>query len=63
MICLEKFWDHVLPGGVILIDDYYYWEGCAKAVHDFLSRRQAPERIQQGRIAGVAYIVKERPAK
>ena len=59
MVCLEKFWDHVLPGGIILIDDYYAWEGCAKAVHDFLSRRKAPERIYQGPIGRVAFVVKK----
>jgi O-methyltransferase len=45
MICLEKFWDHVLPGDIVLIDDYYVWEGCAKAVHSSLAKRQTPERI------------------
>jgi O-methyltransferase len=59
IICLEKFWDHVLPGGLILVDDYYDWEGCAKAVHAFLARRQAPERIYQGPIGRVAFILKK----
>jgi O-methyltransferase len=59
MICLEKFWDHVMPGGLILIDDYYDWEGCAKAVHAFLATRQAPERIYQGPIGHVAFIFKK----
>ena len=60
MECLEKFWDHVLPGGLILIDDYYDWDGCARAVHDFLSRREATERILQGPRAGVAAILREK---
>lgn len=59
MICLETFWDHVLPGGLILIDDYFHWEGCTRAVHDFLSKRGATECIRQGRIAGVANIRKK----
>jgi O-methyltransferase len=59
MICLEKFWDHVLPGGLILIDDYYVWEGCSKAVHDFLARRKAPESIRQGPIGRVAFILRK----
>jgi len=58
MTCLEKFWDSVLPGGIIVIDDYGVWEGCTKAVHDFLSKRKAPEHIQQGRAAGTVYIRK-----
>jgi O-methyltransferase len=60
MVCLEKFWDHILPGGVVLIDDYYIWDGCSRAVHDFLSRRQSSERIRQGAV-GLAYIQRTRP--
>lgn len=59
MICLERFWDHVIVGGLILIDDYYAWDGCAKAVHEFLAKRQAPERIHQGPIGRTAFIRKE----
>jgi hypothetical protein len=58
MICLEKFWPHILPGGIVLIDDYHTWDGCSRAVHDFLSANKARERIQQGRIAGTAYIMR-----
>ena len=57
--CLREFWDHVVPGGIILLDDYYSWEGCARAVHDFRSERQATETIRQGPIGRVAYITKE----
>jgi O-methyltransferase len=57
IICLQKFWDHLVPGGIILIDDYYVWEGCSRAVHDFLSERQATECIRRGP-TGVAYILK-----
>lgn len=58
MECLKKFWDSVVPGGLILIDDYAVWDGCTRAVHDFLSRRQASEPIVSGRVAGVTYITK-----
>jgi hypothetical protein len=56
--CLEKFWDHVVPGGLIILDDYYDWEGCRKAVHDFLSARRAREAVRQSPFGKVAYIVK-----
>ena len=59
MDCLRAFWDYVVPGGVVIIDDYYAWDGCARAVHDFLSDRQAIERLRQGRLGGVAFIAKE----
>ncbi len=58
MECLDKFWDSVMRDGIIIVDDYYTWEGCSRAVHDFLAKRQARERVNQGPIAGVAYIVK-----
>ena len=58
MLCLEKFWDSLCPGALVLIDDYYAWEGCRKAVHAFLARREAAEAIRQSRFGKVAYIVK-----
>jgi O-methyltransferase len=59
MACLEKFWPHLLPGGIALIDDYYHWVGCRRAVHDFLSRRSATEAITRARLGGVVYITKQ----
>ncbi len=59
LLCLEKFWSHIMPGGMILIDDYYTWDGCSRAVHDFLSVAKATERVQQGRIAGVPCIQRQ----
>ncbi len=58
MECLEKFWDYVVPGGIILLDDYGVWDGCTRAVHDFLSSRKAAEPIERGEFAGVAFITK-----
>jgi hypothetical protein len=59
MLCLRKFWDSVLNCGVILIDDYYNWDGCARAVHEFLAKQDSCDRVQQGPIGRVAYIVKQ----
>lgn len=58
MMCLEKFWDNVLPNGLILIDDYYAWEGCSTAIHAFLVKREAREHLRQGPIGRVAFIIK-----
>lgn len=58
-VCLEHLFDRVAPGGLIVLDDYYTWDGCSRAVHDYLSRRSSPERIQS--LNGVCYI-KKRPA-
>lgn len=56
MVCLELLFDHVAPGGLILLDDYYTWDGCSRALHDFLSHRSAVERIRS--IGQICYLVK-----
>lgn len=33
---LSQFGHRLSAGGVIILDDYYAWQGCAAAVHDFL---------------------------
>lgn len=54
-LCLDRLWATMAPGGVIAIDDYYDWEGCRRAVHDFLSRHQAREAIERiGKHGGIA---------
>src|SRR5262245_25446397 len=52
MDCLENLLANVVEGGLVIIDDYHTWDGCARAVHDFLSKvgsscrlRQSPEGI------------------
>ena len=46
IVCLESLFDYVALGGLIILDDYYQWDGCSRALHDFLSRRSAVERIR-----------------
>ena len=57
MQCLENLYEQVVPGGIIIIDDYHYWEGCTRAVHDFLSRNKLQDRISQWE-NDICYIVK-----
>lgn len=38
-VCLENLFDSIVPGGFIIIDDYRFWEGCRKAVHEFFAQR------------------------
>jgi O-methyltransferase len=39
---LEHLYDRVPSGGVLLIDDYGFWEGARQAVDEFLERTGAP---------------------
>ena len=56
MDILKYCFVHVNDGGCLIIDDYYRWDGCAKAVHDFLSKNRCIERIYSHK--SVCYIVK-----
>ena len=47
MDILINLYPYVVKDGLIILDDYYYWEGCAKAVHDFLSTNQLRDKIYQ----------------
>ncbi len=43
-ICFDTLWERVIPGGLVLIDDYYDWSGCSNAVHEFLTEQFAADR-------------------
>lgn len=57
--CLEALYPHVAPGGLVLIDDYYAWDGCARATHEYLAGQGHQDRIRESR-HGVAYLIKQR---
>lgn len=46
MIALESLFDHLSPHALVIVDDYFAWDGCALAVHDYLSKRKLPVRIR-----------------
>lgn len=37
---LRHLYDHIVPGGVLIIDDYGFWEGARVATDEFLSNLQ-----------------------
>jgi O-methyltransferase len=41
-VCLEHFYEAVVPGGFIVIDDYGAYEGCRRAVDEFLAKAGPP---------------------
>jgi O-methyltransferase len=42
----------------VIIDDYFDWDGCSRAVHDYLSNQGSAERLRTSRANEFAYIVK-----
>ena len=46
-LCLETFYDRVVPGGFISFDDYGHWPGCRRAVDEFFQVRHLPYKLQQ----------------
>jgi O-methyltransferase len=57
MVCLKYLFNLVVEKGVIIVDDYYTWDGCSRAVHDFLSEKKATERIHSYR-KSTCYMIK-----
>lgn len=57
MVCLQHLFTKVMDNGIVIIDDYYTWDGCTKAVHEFLAGFLPANRIRSTQ-NGVAYIVK-----
>jgi O-methyltransferase len=43
--CLEHLYDKVVDGGFVILDDYYSYDGCAIALHEFLAQRRLTHRI------------------
>lgn len=39
LLCLNILYPRVVPGGLVILDDYAAWDGCALAVHRFLDGR------------------------
>ena len=51
---LEHLYPRLSPGGVLLLDDYGYWEGAREAVDEFLEEtgeRLLLMRMASGRLA------------
>ena len=45
-LCLETFYDAVMPGGYVSFDDYGHWPGCKMAVDEFFETRRLPYTLQ-----------------
>jgi hypothetical protein len=58
MQCLNALYKRVESGAVIIVDDYDDWDGCARAVHDFLHACSDPLRVYRTAGSMVTYLVK-----
>lgn len=50
LTCLERIAPLLVPGGRIVLDDYYYWSGCRVAVDEFFAGRSGFHVEHRGRV-------------
>ena len=65
-VCLENLYPQVAPGGIVIIDDYYNWDGCARAVNEFLADSRLAEPRSKGCASsaiGLHTLIKPRAAE
>ena len=58
MVCLRHLFPLVQTNGIVIIDDYFDWDGCSRAVHDYLADLGSADRLRTSRADEFAYIVK-----
>lgn len=57
-VCLENLWDLVVPNGIIIVDDYIHFEGCKKAVDEFLDTLPFKPLLNHVGTSGIRYMIK-----
>lgn len=58
MDCMVHLYPQVMPGGIVIIDDYYTWDGCSRAIHDYMSQHKLTDRLYQWNNK-ISYLVKK----
>jgi hypothetical protein len=54
---MRSLYPKVSKGGLIIIDDYFTWDGCSRAIHYFLNEVSSTSRIHKSKL-GLPYIIK-----
>jgi O-methyltransferase len=49
IVCLESLVRHMSKGGIVILDDYFTWDGCSRAVHHFLAKTESTARVTTNR--------------
>jgi O-methyltransferase len=57
-ICLEHLFPFLVSGGILILDDYFAWEGCAKATNEYRTRHNIETPITRIDV-DCAYWIKE----
>ena len=60
-VCLEGLFDQVVPGGVIIIDDYQSCYGCERAVDEFIGTNQLEVEIHLDGRGGCYFYKPQQP--
>ena len=47
LTCLRRVYPRVADGGLIILDHYYTWDGCARSLREFLVEASLTEHIRQ----------------
>lgn len=55
-VCLEHLYSKVVDGGVVVVDDYGHWEGCRKAVDEFLQALPEPVLLNHIDYTGRSWV-------
>lgn len=55
-LALNTFYDNVVEGGIILLDDFGYWEGCREAYYDFCTQRNLKPLLERAGVAQAFWI-------
>ncbi|WP_009633333.1 TylF/MycF/NovP-related O-methyltransferase [Synechocystis sp. PCC 7509] len=55
LTCLQQIEPHLVSGGVLIIDDYYTWSGCKKAVDEYFFNKNNYKFINKTRL----HIIKQ----
>lgn len=56
---LEQLEPLVVENGLIILDDYFTWDGCVRATHDYLSSNDLPYRIRSLPSLQGAWLIKQ----